>query len=142
MIDHEDIAERILPTDGPHTADGVKAAAALMSALCNRLTYATLPYGATPALDEPSTLSDVVGSVKRMLEQLAQLLQQLGQATAGYDRARLRADAMAPAGVTPVEIAVAVQVDLHRAEDNVTQAAHRMRTAHNHAARLYLDDEA
>src|SRR5262245_27636338 len=104
--DLDEIADEILPVDGPHTPDGVRAAAGLIGELVRRLNHATLRERVERSLPYPATVDAVVGRLQaaagglpQLLIQLAHRLDALAAAPGLYDDRGERAEA------TPFEVA-------------------------------------
>lgn len=77
--DVDDLADELLPVDGPHTPDGVLAAAGLISELVRRLNHATLPERTDRSLPYPAAVDSVVGRLQGALGSMPQLLGQLAR---------------------------------------------------------------
>lgn len=106
MRDVDDYADEILPVDGPHTPEGVLAAAGLIAELVRRLNHATLPHRTERSLPYPSTVNSVVSRLHGAAALLPQTLEQLAGRLRGlaespdlcddrYDSAPMTADMVA-----------------------------------------------
>lgn len=91
----DELADELLPVDGPHTAERVTAAAELLGELVRRLNHATQRDRSERTLPYPATVDRMVGSLHRAaallpqtLEQMAHRLGQLGDMPGLYDDRR------------------------------------------------------
>ena len=74
------VVERVLPYDGPHSADTVEEAARGLPALVRYLNNATGPWNGETTLRYPSTVDSVLGGLHAAACGLDQLLRQLATA--------------------------------------------------------------
>lgn len=107
--DVDEIADELLPVDGPHTPDGVVAAASLIGELVRRLNHATQPHRAPRSLLYPATVYRTASYLHRAaallpqaLEQLAARMDRLAEQPGLYDDRHAQAPAPAAdtAGLT------------------------------------------
>jgi hypothetical protein len=82
--DIDEIADELLPVDGPHKPEGVQAAAALIRELVRRLNHATLPHRADRSLRYPAVVYRTVSSLHGAAALLPQALQQLATRLEGF----------------------------------------------------------
>jgi len=74
------VVERVLPYDGPHSADTVEETASGLSALVRYLNNATGPWNAETTLRYAPTIDAVLGGLHAAAYGLDQLLSQLAEA--------------------------------------------------------------
>jgi hypothetical protein len=74
------VVERVLPYDGPHSADTVRDAADGLSALVRYLNNATGRWNAERTLRQAPDVADVLGDLEAAVGGLDQLLAQLADA--------------------------------------------------------------
>ncbi len=145
-FDATDIIDKYWPTQGPHTADSVAAAAAASRELMRYLAHATLGGSALDALPYASDAYPVAGGLANAAHSQEQVLQQMAAWAGGVSRrADLRHDGAASAAesrdracVTALEAAEY----LSEAATKATELARLLDQAQSALGHLYHDDEA
>jgi len=74
------VVERLLPYDGPHSADTVREAASGLSAVVRYLNHATAPWNGKTPLQQAPTVDAIFGGLHGAVFGLDQLLCQLAEA--------------------------------------------------------------
>jgi hypothetical protein len=110
------VVERVLPYDGPHSADTLRDASNGLSALVRYLNNATGPWNAERTLRQTPDVADAlgglgaaVGRLDQLLGQLADALDNLGRDPTLYDDGRDRA-AVGVAGLASERVLVAREI--------------------------------
>lgn len=140
-FDPDDIADQVLPLDGPHDADNTYAAAQVIAELVRRLNHATLPGHVDPVLVYPSQVDRIVGALHRAAAGMSQLMRQLSiRMEAFADDPRTGIDELGPAH-NPHAVADAAAGSLAAAAFQADETATRLNRARKSTTRLtYRED--
>lgn len=132
-----DLADSVLPLDGPYPPDNITAAARLLAALVRRLNHAT----AADRFDYPSQIDAIVSGLAAAVSGLPQLFRQLATALpAVVDQPGVYADQLAR-GATPTELAERTYHHLHVAGSAAVTAANCLSMACENTARLGIREQ-
>lgn len=138
----EHYADMLIPVDGPHTPEGVSAAAALVSELIRRLNHATLPDRVRTSLPYPSHVDTVVSELGQATTRFEQLAAQLRERLLdfGHDD-RTGVDELGPQD-TAHSIAVCGAAELDQATGQAAALGGHFRRARKHTSRLTYRTDA
>jgi len=123
-----------LNPDGPHSDDYTRYAANAFAETIRVLNYATRT---TDGITYPSTVHDVLGSLRTGMQRMEQLLRQLGPHLSRFEDADL-ADS---SGGDPRQAAGLARLSIVQALSSVQAAAAQLDLAFNDTSGLYVRDE-
>lgn len=134
----EDIAEQILPLDGPHHPEAVIAAGRTISELVRRLNHATFR---TNAFTYPGEVNQLVGAIAGSVDALPQLFRQLAHRLDAFAAdPRLTAEP-ASDNATAADIAAATARWLTaEATPSTWRLSRALKDIHSYADRLGIDE--
>ncbi|WP_433516459.1 hypothetical protein ACQP2T_13355 [Nonomuraea sp. CA-143628] len=127
------MADFHLDPDGPHSDDNTRHVANAFAETVRVLNYATRT---SDGVTYPSTVHDVLGSLRTGIQRMEQLLQQLGQRLGRFEDGDL-ADS---SGGDPRQAAGDARLSIAEALSSVQAAAVQLDLAFNDTSGLYLRD--